>query len=298
MAILAKDAYAAGATVITLVAVRLALAAPALWLAALAVRGPAELARSLRASRRHVAVALVVGAVPFAAQALMFFAAVDRLDAAIAELLVFTYPALVLLGGAALRRAPMRPETWGVLTLALSGAALVLLGGSSSGAMDSAGIALALGAAAGYAAYILGADGLTARLDGVVVAALMTTGGAASLTVIAMASGDLDLAMGTHAWLVLVVLALVCTAGPLVALYAGMRRVGAGTASVLSLVEPVVTVALAAVVLGERLQPGQVLGGLLVLSAVGVVLAGARGSAPCSNSTCTICPQGCATATA
>jgi drug/metabolite transporter (DMT)-like permease len=48
----------------------------------------------------------------------------------------------------------------------------------------------------------------------------------------------------------------------------GMARVGASTASIVSTVEPVVTVALAVALFGEALGPLQVLGGVLVLAAV------------------------------
>ncbi|TMK97339.1 MAG: DMT family transporter, partial [Actinobacteria bacterium] len=45
-------------------------------------------------------------------------------------------------------------------------------------------------------------------------------------------------------------------------------RVGPSTASILSCFEPVVTVSLAMALYGERLGPGQLAGGVLVLAAV------------------------------
>jgi drug/metabolite transporter (DMT)-like permease len=56
---------------------------------------------------------------------------------------------------------------------------------------------------------------------------------------------------------------------------AGLPRVGAARATLLSTFEPVVTVGLAVVVLGDRLSLTQVLGGALVLIAV-VVVQGAQ----------------------
>ncbi|MBW3549344.1 MAG: DMT family transporter, partial [Proteobacteria bacterium] len=54
----------------------------------------------------------------------------------------------------------------------------------------------------------------------------------------------------------------------IVTLMLGMERLGAATASILSTVEPVVTVALAVAIYAEALGPLQVLGGVLVLAAV------------------------------
>jgi drug/metabolite transporter (DMT)-like permease len=55
--------------------------------------------------------------------------------------------------------------------------------------------------------------------------------------------------------------------------FAGLSRVGPTTASILSTVEPLVTVMLASVVFGERLTPAQLAGGALVLAAVLVLRA-------------------------
>jgi drug/metabolite transporter (DMT)-like permease len=50
--------------------------------------------------------------------------------------------------------------------------------------------------------------------------------------------------------------------------FAGLKRVGPTTASILSTVEPVVTVILAFLVFGELLGPLQLLGGAFVIAAV------------------------------
>ena len=50
--------------------------------------------------------------------------------------------------------------------------------------------------------------------------------------------------------------------------FAGLTRIGPTRASTLSTVEPAVTVALAAIFLGERIAPMQMAGGALILAAV------------------------------
>jgi drug/metabolite transporter (DMT)-like permease len=59
--------------------------------------------------------------------------------------------------------------------------------------------------------------------------------------------------------------------------FAGLRRIGSTTASILATVEPLVTVLLAFLVSGETLGPVQVVGGAFVLTAV-VVLSASRRS--------------------
>src|SRR6185369_10764353 len=134
----------------TLLLVRFGVAAVVLW-AIVAVRRPA------RPSLRIVAYAFGLGALGYALQAATFFASLERLDASLAALLLYAYPALVVLGGIALRREPANRRRLGALALAASGTVLVLAGGGA-GALDAAGVALALGAAVAYTAYILAAD--------------------------------------------------------------------------------------------------------------------------------------------
>jgi drug/metabolite transporter (DMT)-like permease len=63
-------------------------------------------------------------------------------------------------------------------------------------------------------------------------------------------------------------LSLLCTALPITLFLMGIRHVGAGRAAVYSTIEPLVTVALAALVLHERVAPLQYAGGALILAAI------------------------------
>jgi drug/metabolite transporter (DMT)-like permease len=72
----------------------------------------------------------------------------------------------------------------------------------------------------------------------------------------------------TEAWPGLIAIGVVSTFIAIQTFYAGTKRVGAAQASLISTVEPIWTVALAAILLGERLTPIQLLGGALILVAV------------------------------
>ncbi len=66
------------------------------------------------------------------------------------------------------------------------------------------------------------------------------------------------------------------------AFWGGLKRVGPSAASILSTVEPPVTVALAFLAFGERLNGVQMVGGAMVLTAV--VLLGMRRAEPSAAS--------------
>jgi drug/metabolite transporter (DMT)-like permease len=73
------------------------------------------------------------------------------------------------------------------------------------------------------------------------------------------------------AWPGLIGVGVVSTAIAVQTFYAGVRRVGAARAALLSTVEPIYTITLATLLLGERLTAIQLLGGLLVIAAVVLV---------------------------
>jgi drug/metabolite transporter (DMT)-like permease len=272
MAIFAKEAYAAGVTVVTLLSFRFLLAAALFWVIVL-VRG------ARLPSWRVLLAALGLGAAGYAAQAGLYFAALTRIDASLTSLLLYTYPVLVFLGALALGREDPSPRRSGALALATAGVALVLLGGSV-GAVDGAGVAMALGAAVVYATYILVADRLVADVDPFVLAALVTTGATATLLAVGLGGGSLQLGFDAAGWGWIAALACGSTVVGVSAFFVGMRDVGPANASIVSTAEPAVTVGLATLVYGEALGPGQLAGAVLVLGAVIVLQLRGPGSVP------------------
>ena len=156
------------------------------------------------------------------------------------------------------------------LALALASTGLVLvLAGAAAGALDPLGTALGLTAAVVYSAYILTSDGIAARIGPLALSTLVCTGAATTLTLGGVVSGDLALggvSAEGYGWLAGI--AVVSTVGAVGLFFAGLQRVGPTAASILSTLEPVVTVVLAFAVFGESLGPTQLAGGALVLLAV------------------------------
>ena len=266
MAVLGKLAYENGATVGTLLAVRFAIAAAIFWALVLATRGAVAELRALPG--RDVAIALALGAGGYAAQAGCFFTALERIDASLLSLLLYTFPAMVAVAAIALGREHADPARLGALALASAGLVLVLAS-AKPGALDPLGAALALGAALIYTTYILVSQGIAGRISPTLLSAVVCTGAVASLAAGSAALGVLQPADVTLAgWGWLAGIALVSTVAAVSLFFAGLKRVGPTTASILSTVEPVVTVVLAFVVFGELLGTLQLLGGALVLAAV------------------------------
>src|SRR4051794_8692435 len=265
MAVFGKLAYGQGSTVGTLLSLRFTLAAALFWLLLVASGATREL-RALR--RRDIAAGLALGACGYAVQAGCYFAALERIDASLFALLLYTFPAMVTAAAIVLGRE--RPESRRLVALGLAlGGGLLVVAGAGTGALDGLGASLALGAAVCYSAYILVSDGIVRRVPARLLTALVCTGAAFTLTLGSAALGQLrpgDVTLAGFGWLAC--LAVVSTVGAISLFFAGLKRVGPSTAAILATVEPLVTMLLAFLVFGETLGAPQLLGGALVLAAV------------------------------
>jgi drug/metabolite transporter (DMT)-like permease len=263
MPIFGKLSFEAGVGVATLLFVRFAIAAPVLWLA-VAVRGNVPRARG------PVLRALALGGLGYSMQAGLYFLALQRMDASVLSLILYSYPALVTGAAILLGREPANRRRLVALVTA-SGGLVLVLAGAGAGSFDLVGAALGAGAALTYATYILVSDGVTADLEALPLAALVSTGAGVSLGVIAFATGSIDLGFDPAGWLWLALASLVSTVGAVVLFFSGMSRVGPSTAAILSTLEPPVTVTLVFVTFGSALGAVQLLGALAVLSAAVIV---------------------------
>lgn len=240
--------------------------------ATLLLRGPAAFTRMWRdrtVSRAVVTYGLVVVA---SCQGLYFIAA-SRLPVGIAILLEFTGPVLVVCYLRLFRRQHVRPAAFVGIGLAMVGLCCVVQIWTGM-QLDAVGLACGLGAAAGNATYFVLLDKLTGTVD-----VLTLTSGGMVVGVVALAPlatpwdapwhllGGTVAIGGNHVagWLVVALLVLVSTVIAYVVGGMAVQRLSAPVAAGVSYVEPVAACILAWILLDERLDAVQILGGLVVL---------------------------------
>ncbi|NYJ00414.1 drug/metabolite transporter (DMT)-like permease [Nocardioides thalensis] len=274
MAVFGKLAYAEGVSPQALVLLR--FVAAAMLLAALSGVLAGRRSRPVMAGVapgnrvRLVVTALALGALGYATQASLYFSALERVDAALVALVLYTYPVLVTLAAAALGRDRLTPARIGALGLATGGTLLVLVGSGPLG-FDTVGVALAFGAALTYTVYILVADDTVRHVPPLTLTTLVMIGAACALAVRAGVTGGVELETSLAGWFWIACIAMVSTVVASTAFFAGLHLTGPTSASILSTFEPVATAVLASMVLGEHLTPLQVCGGSFVLASAVLV---------------------------
>jgi drug/metabolite transporter (DMT)-like permease len=281
--ILANPIYDAGLDWLELLAWRFTIGAALGW--AWTLVATHRRAALLGLGRRDVLITLGLGAW-FTGNAGTYYAGLETVPAALASVLVYTYPVIVAVLSVryATRLAGRRP--WIALGIAVVGVALALGGIAVAAAPPVTGLALIFASSVIYAGWIIlsarlageRSDRLAVEADGggrggrdsAVTATLMMTATATVFVVAALATGRQVLPgeIPADAWLPLVGCGVLSTFLAIQTFYAGSRRIGAANAALVSTVEPVVIVVLAAVVLGDVLEPIQLVGTALILGAV------------------------------
>jgi DME family drug/metabolite transporter len=248
---------------------RLALAAPVLLVVCWYSLGP----RAFRIPFRDLAFMILIG-LAMAFYQVCYFASIARVGVAVAVLITLcTAPVMAALLSALLLRERLRGVVLAALLCALCGTALLVsVGPDAAGAARDTlpGVLLALASALGYTVITLCSRTLAERYHPLQPIAVGFAAGALMLLPFALATG-LAIAYPPAGWALLLYMALVPTALAYRFFLAGMRHTTATVATIATLIEPLTSTALAWLLFGERLGPLGLLGGVLLLGALGLL---------------------------
>ncbi|HET7027378.1 MAG TPA: DMT family transporter [Candidatus Limnocylindrales bacterium] len=278
-ALFAKPVYAAGVDWLTLLSWRFLVGAALSWLWVLTSRRHRAALRAI--PRRQVAAAVALG-VLYVGNSATYYAAIETVSASLAALIVYVYPAIVAVLALFVGQRLAGTRAWAALALALAGVVLAVGGIDPATRPPIVGLVQAIASPLIYSVWIV----LAARLigerrettgagsDGGAAAApataVMMSATAATYWLVTTALGRAPVAVPIpiDAWPPLLAIGAVATFVAMQAFTAGARRIGAAQAALLSTIEPLWTITLAGLLLGEHLTGIQAVGGALILGGV------------------------------
>ena len=256
LAIIGRFAYADGMDVTTLLFLRFTIAAILMFAWMALRREPLP--------RGRVLLQLAgMGGLGYVGQSFCYMSAIQYASTGLVALLLYLYPVFVTVLTVIVQKKKITSRTILALVLATIGAALTA--NPEGGQLP--GILLAVSAALIYAVYIIVGTDVMKQVSSVQSSAVIFASAA-------VVFGLMTLIRGAHwpatqtGWLAVSGIALIATMLPVATFLAGLKIVGATDASLLSTLEPVVTVILAAVIFGEPVLTAMLIGGALILAAV------------------------------
>lgn len=214
----------------------------------------------------------VLGILGVAASNYFYYLAIQRTNVATAIILQYTAPVWVLLYSVA--RGLQRPTLQRVLAvgLAITGIALVIGIFAGNGLrLDAIGVSAAMLAAFSFAFYNLGGHSVLVRYDRWTVLFYVILSASLFWIVINPPWKIAAAHYSSAQWLFLLVFSLISVLAPFAFYFAGLQHLEPTRAIVVSCLEPVFSILIAALTLGEVMRPVQSAGIVLVLVAIVVV---------------------------
>ena len=215
---------------------------------------------------------LILGVLGVAASNYTYYLAIERTNVATAIIVQYTAPVWVLLYTVA--RGLQRPSLrrFAAVALAVAGSALAIGAVGTGGfRLNIVGVGAALLAAFSFAFYNVGGHSILARYDRWIVL-LWTLVAASGFWIVINPPWKVVAAHYSGAqWLFLLIFSLLSVLVPFSLYFAGLQHLEPTRAIVGSCLEPVFSIVIAAIVLGEGVRPIQTLGIVVVLIAIVVV---------------------------
>jgi drug/metabolite transporter (DMT)-like permease len=264
--ILIKLAYAWSQDPVTLLALRMAFAAPffagvSLWTRRRDALSPL--------SARDLWYVVLLGLLSYYAASFLDFLALQYISAGLGRLVLFLYPTIVVLLSAVFLARPMTGRELIALVLTYAGLALVLLHTFDGNRDVLFGAALAMASSVCYAIYLVAGSQVIARVGSMRFSAYaMVAATVACLLqfVVLRPFSALDVPVQVLGYAA--TMAVVSTVVPVFLTAEALRRVGANTVAIVGALGPVSTIVLGWIGLEEVMTPLQLGGVALVLAGV------------------------------
>jgi drug/metabolite transporter (DMT)-like permease len=256
LAIFGRYAYADGMDTFTVLFIRFGISA--LFMTLILI-----LRKEHFPSRKIFVQLIGMGALGYVGQSFMYMTAIKYASSGLVALLLYLYPMFVFILSVLVLHEKATTIQVIALILALVGSALTVdpNGGQLIGAL------MAIAAALIYSVYIIVGTNVMKHVSAVQSSAIIFASAGMVYGMLTFANGA-HLPASNSGWLAMLGMVIFSTIIPVATFLAGLERIGPTNAAMLSTLEPVVTVLLAAWLFGEKLMPIVMVGGGLILVAV------------------------------
>ncbi len=264
--VLAKFSYEGGANGITLTFLRAALCVPLLYIIAKAD------GKSLKLTKNEVRQVVILGIFGGALPIVLLYLSYDFISTGLATTLHFIYPLIIVIASSFLFHEKMTKFKLIAVILVTIGIFMFV---DINHAANKAGIILALLSGVFYSFYVIYIErsGLDSMEHIKFTFYLMLIMSVTTLAFGAAVHG-LSFDLSPSAWTFSALISLLVTLFAIPLFQAGVKYEGAATAGIMSTFEPITSVAMGAMLLGEIVGMAQMLGGAMILT--GVVMAEMR----------------------
>ncbi|QCX34207.1 DMT family transporter [Caloramator sp. E03] len=261
MPVFAKLAYKLGVNVSTVLFFRFLIAISIIWAYIFIKR------IDFRIKLRQAFILMILGSVLYAGSSISIFSSYKFISAGFSEVLLFTYPAMVLIVSVIFLKEKIEVNKVYAVVLSIMGTVLVAY--TPGQIINFKGIAFALLGALFYAIYVIViGHGKFEGVSPVVMSGYVIFFAFVTFTIFAFLEGGITVNFNVNAWICITLMALFSTSIAIFAFCFGAKTIGSSAAAIISGVEPVEAIVFGYIFLKESLNPIMVIGALIVVMAI------------------------------
>lgn len=206
---------------------------------------------------------ILLGGVSYSLGSVFFFLASKDTGTGVAMVIFFCFPVFVMLFSWMTKSWRMNIHAAGSLLAILAG--LILLKGRGTHSLSLIGISFAIIAGMSYAIYVIYSKNNIKNIDSALLTFLVCLGNSLVFFILSCSTKSFYIPETLHAWIYICALGIIATAIPIQLLLDGIKYISPIKASILSVLEPIVTLLVGVALLNESMTNLQAMGIMIIL---------------------------------
>ncbi|MCB2308229.1 DMT family transporter [Clostridium estertheticum] len=261
MPILAKLSYNGGANAYSTLFLRFLFAAIMLFYY-LKTKGI-----SMKLTKKQSILILIIGVFGFTLTTSSLYMSYNYIGIGMASMIFYIYPSIVTILAYMFYKEKIYARK--IISLIISLMGIYILIDKTSVSFNIKGIILALIAAVLYSVYVLGASNKEFKnINSYVLTFYISCASATVMFIAAMTTNNFSIHISFYALVAILLIAFISTVVALMAFLEGVRLIGPSKASILSTIEPIVSLILGIIILGEAISSRIIIGSIMIVLSV------------------------------
>lgn len=223
---------------------------------------------SIKNQRNESFQAFLSGVVFYSISAIGYFIASRLIGTGLAMVILFTYPAFVMLLNYLMYKTAVGRIYYAAIGLIFIG--MLFLVDMQDATFDIAGIGFGLFAALGYACYVVASK--KNQISPLISTGMVSAGCMITCFICSLLDATFTIPSDLTVWVNLLCIGIICTAIPIILLLEGLRFISSEKGSILSVLEPIFVVIFGVALLGEHISMMQISGIIIILGGALVTL--------------------------
>jgi drug/metabolite transporter (DMT)-like permease len=261
MPILAKLAYRGGANAINTLALRFTFASIILFFYIKNKK------LSLKLNKEQVKLILFLGTIGYSMTSILLFISYNYIDVGIAGMILHTYPLMVMILSILIYKEKFRLKKFLYLITTTIGVFIML--DVKVGSINNVGVVLVLLSALCYAIYVIGASSNKIKsINSYVITFYISVIAAIIGSTLGVINNSFNIPINFYGIISILLIAFISTVVALMAFIKGVKLIGPTNSAIFSALEPIVSLILGVIVLGESISFKIIIGSAIIILAM------------------------------